>query len=223
MLDQSNRRISFTWLREKRTREAQIAAGWSGVMSLPRMLSLNGGELNILPVPELQRLRRSKIQFSNLRLSAKNLLLLEKVTGDCLEIIAEFLPGNFEEVGLILRATADGAEQTRLFYRTTDQTVRMDTRKSSLSPDATGSVESSKLNLRRGETLVFNVFLDASTIEVFVNGRACISDRVYPTRADAIRVGVFVTGSDAKVRRLEAWTMQPISPDRLTSPVPIIF
>jgi beta-fructofuranosidase len=37
-LDESGRRIAFGWSREARSVEAQIAAGWAGVMTLPRLL-----------------------------------------------------------------------------------------------------------------------------------------------------------------------------------------
>ena len=34
-------------------------------------------------------------------------------------------------------------------------------------------------------------------IEVYANGRACISDRIYPTREDSIGVGAFARGRGA--------------------------
>jgi Beta-fructosidases (levanase/invertase) len=48
-LDAQGRRIVWGWIQERRSREAQRAAGWSGVLSLPRVLSLREGHLAIEP------------------------------------------------------------------------------------------------------------------------------------------------------------------------------
>src|SRR5262249_5014351 len=48
--DAAGRRIMFGWLREERDTQAQRAAGWSGVMSLPRILSITAdGALGMRP------------------------------------------------------------------------------------------------------------------------------------------------------------------------------
>jgi beta-fructofuranosidase len=58
MLDDQGRRLIWGWLREGRSREAQRAAGWSGAISLPRVVSLDAaGRLHSKPAPELQALR----------------------------------------------------------------------------------------------------------------------------------------------------------------------
>ena len=58
LLDANGRRIFFDWVRELRGNERERASGWSGVMTVPRLLSLDpGGHLQIDPVPELEVLR----------------------------------------------------------------------------------------------------------------------------------------------------------------------
>ena len=52
--DAQGRRIIFGWVQEGRSVEAQLASGWSGVMSLPRVLSLGpDGHVCMQPAPEL--------------------------------------------------------------------------------------------------------------------------------------------------------------------------
>ena len=216
MLDGRNRRISFTWLREKRTREAQIEAGWSGVMSIPRLLTLKDEELHIEPIPELQQLRGPKTRLTNLNIRANTTRWLSNVQGDCLEITAELALGAAGEAGLILRSTADGEEQTRLLWRKTDGMLVLDTSKASLNKDCTGTIEKFPLKLLPHETLKLHIFLDASVIEVFANSRACISDRVYPSRLDAAAVGIFAMGGPVKLKIWNSWRLNPISPDRMT-------
>ncbi len=54
-------------------------------------------------------------------------------------------------------------------------------------------------------------------IEVFANGRACLTGRVYPTRADSLGLGLVARGGSARLFSLSIWEMRPISPDRLTT------
>jgi beta-fructofuranosidase len=55
------RRLIWGWLREERSQEAQLAAGWSGVMSLAAAPSLGrDGGLRLAPAAEYAKLRRKK-------------------------------------------------------------------------------------------------------------------------------------------------------------------
>ena len=48
----------FGWMQEGRTDAAAVAAGWSGVMSLPRVVSAGAdGSLHQAPAPEVDALR----------------------------------------------------------------------------------------------------------------------------------------------------------------------
>src|SRR6202035_228809 len=51
------RRILWGWVTEGRSVEAQRAAGWSGVMSLPRELKLLGSQVQMRPAAEVETLR----------------------------------------------------------------------------------------------------------------------------------------------------------------------
>jgi beta-fructofuranosidase len=56
----------------------------------------------------------------------------------------------------------------------------------------------------RGEEVALRVYLDRSVIEVFLNDRICITDRIYP--ADTASTGIAVIGQ-AHLTSLEAWEM----------------
>jgi beta-fructofuranosidase len=57
-LDDQNRRVLFGWLREDRTGAEMTRAGWSGVQSIPRVLTLDAQHrLHMAPVPELKAIR----------------------------------------------------------------------------------------------------------------------------------------------------------------------
>jgi len=227
MEDEKGRRIWWGWLREKRSSEAQTAAGWAGVMSLPKLLTLRrDGTLGVEPVPEVRVLRGGQQKtISNRTIEPNGPLLLDGVSTDCAEVDVEIELGSAHQAGLRVRAAADGREQTLIGYDRDTQELFSDTTASSTdAATATGQglranrgVEKGKLVLQNGEPLRLRVYVDASVIETFANGRASISDRVYPSSDAALGVGLFVKGGTARVRSMAVWQLTPISNDRLTS------
>jgi beta-fructofuranosidase len=64
------RRLLFGWITESRSREAQVADGWSGVLSLPRVVtSGDDGLPRFTPAPELEGLRGTVLQETDLHTS----------------------------------------------------------------------------------------------------------------------------------------------------------
>lgn len=57
------------------------------------------------------------------------------------------------------------------------------------------------------------VFIDRSIIEVFANGRQCLTLRAYPTLKDSTGVSVFARGGGARLVSLNAWQMRSIWPE----------
>jgi beta-fructofuranosidase len=226
MEDEKGRRIWWAWLREKRISEAQVTAGWAGVMSLPKLLTLRkDGLLGIEPVPELEVLRRDHKKISGHNIEPNGPLVLKGVGGDCVEIEVEIDLGDAHQAGVRVRAAADGSEQTVIGYDRDKQELFSDTTGSSTDP-ATASglgfrrnrgIESGQLILAKGEPLRLRVYVDASVIETFANGRTSISDRVYPTHAATLGIGLFAKGGTARLRSMTVWHLDPISRDRLTS------
>ena len=90
LLDDKGRRILWGWITEGRSQEEQVAAGWSGVLSLPRVVSiLPDGRLGFSPAPELEELRGRQ---------------LDDPRGDALEVIARFRKTD-GRVGITYRST----------------------------------------------------------------------------------------------------------------------
>jgi len=221
MLDAKDRRIYWAWVRERRTKEAYTAAGWAGVMSLPHLLTLRADNtLGIEPLPELKLLRGAPKEFRGIALSPGKDFMIAGVPGDCVEILAEFDPGTAGQAGFKVRGAADGAEYTIAGYSRATGTLFTDTRHSSLNTENTRAVQSGSFSLTGGEMLKLHIFLDGSVMEIFANGRACLIERLYPTRPDSIGISAFAQGGKAELRSLRVWPVKPISPDRLTTPLP---
>lgn len=92
LADAAGRRVAFAWLRETRPVEDQVRAGWSGVLSLPRVLTaLPDGSLGVEPAAELAALRVEPALPADIR------------AGGCYEVEAELLPSGGRPCGLLLQ------------------------------------------------------------------------------------------------------------------------
>ncbi len=211
--DPKGRRILFGWSWEGRSEAAQLAAGWAGVLTLPRTLSLGpDGLLCSAPAPEVEKLRGTEF-----RLDAQGLQVGETrlpLQGNCLEIQAEFEPGA-GACGLKVLVSPDGAEETLIGYRSMPDggRVYVDRMHASLSPDTARDVYEGPLALAHGEPLKLHVYIDRSILEVYANERACLTTRVYPYSRASTGVILFAE-SPARLLSLKAWPQEPVWPFR---------
>jgi beta-fructofuranosidase len=199
--DALGRRVMFGWLWEGRDREAQVAAGWAGVMSLPRVLvPRSDGQLGMEPAPELESLRGRHTNRLDIR-------------GSALEIIAEFAPSQADQFGLKVLRSPDGSEETLVGFEPRSGWLSIDRARSSRDRATDREPHGTSLRLSEGERLRLHIFVDHSVIEVFANGRACLTTRVYPSRADSVGVELFARGDQADLERLDCWEMASIWPE----------
>jgi sucrose-6-phosphate hydrolase SacC (GH32 family) len=83
--------------------------------------------------------------------------------------------------------------------------------KSSLSDKPHKSNLIGRIEIRKGQKLKLHIYVDHSVIEVFANGQACISTRIYPTREDSVNVSVFALYEAAvTLNQLDVWEMKSI-------------
>ncbi len=208
--DPHGRRILWGWLREAREVQAQLAAGWSGVMSLPRVLTmLPDGSLGQEPAEELQRLRGEAVTRADVDLRVGGDVPLD-IEGGCVEIEAEaaLKPGARFVISVL--TSPEGEERTEVYFDARQERVGIDTTMSSLDPTAESRDTGGPLALRPDEPLQVRVFVDRSVVEVFANGRACVTERVYPSRPDSVGIRVGVRGDGGALRRLSVWEMRSI-------------
>ena len=193
LLDGKGRRILWGWVTEGRPQEECTAAGWSGVLSLPRALGIRkDGALSISPVPELKALRGAKHAVS---MKTDSVKMLDDIRGQALEVIARFKPNGAKRIGLVLRSTADQSECTSVYA---DQEQKL-----LVAEDAKGRRVQAPFEVTPGEEITLHAFLDHSVIEVFANDRACLTARSYTQRPDADHIGIFSAGPAEC--SLEAW------------------
>lgn len=225
LLDDKDRRILWAWAVDQRRPDPE--QNIVGVMTLPRVLSVDEhGVVRIEPAPELAALRRNHRRFDDIALVAGVELPLEQVNGDCLEltVVADVEPAT--RFGLKLRVAPDGREQTMLAFDAAAGEFLIDTTHSSLDdngwrpspmdfwrghPAKNLTVQHMPFVLPPGEPLKLHIFLDRSILEVFVNDRHCMTQRIYPTQAASREVMLFAEGAGARVRYIDAWDMGAVN------------
>jgi beta-fructofuranosidase len=208
--DQQGRRIMFGWLWEGRSIEAHEAAGWAGVMSLPRVLSLRpDGWISFEPAPELVALRDAHRRWEAVPVLSAEYFAPE-IQGNRLEIAVELAPGDATTCGIDVLRSPDGAEYTRIVYDRARRRLEIDRRHSSSNAEDQHDVLGGDLELSEGEPLRLRIFVDSSVVEVFANGRICATSRVYPSRRNSSGVALFAEGGASEARSIDIWEIGPI-------------
>jgi beta-fructofuranosidase len=216
--DRPGRRLMWGWLREGREKDAQVAAGWSGALSVPTILSLDAdGHLARQPAPELQQLRGARTRASGVALApagtdVSGADVFGGLAGRQLEIVAVFEPGAAASVGLAVLRSPGGEEETRIVYDRVAGELCIERRLASLDPETAHDRHAVNLPLDRDGTLRLDVFVDGSIVEVFANDRVSLTSRVYPKRPDSTGVRFFAQGDDAVLRDVDIWAMDSIWP-----------
>jgi len=212
LLDNKGRRIMWAWIFDGRKKKTRKASGWSGTMSLPRVLWLaDDGMLRMAPPEELKTLRYNQKKFQFLTVKADSELPLKYISGNSFELSMEMVPDGAQQFGVKVCASPDGQEQTLIFYDANDRKLKIDTDKSSLG-EGPKSVEAGPFELKPGEPLKLRVFVDKSVVEVFANDRQAVMRRIYPSRKDSVNVVLFSKGGSVKIPVLKAWDMMPSNP-----------
>ncbi len=211
LLDNLGRRLIIGWLPEDREQSAAVEAGWAGCLSVPRVLTRQGdGALSCAPVPELSALRGEPRRFADIALQPGTRVPLDGLQGEALDLVATIDPGDAAQVGLVVRASPGGEEETRLLYDRASESLILDRARSSLSEGVGREERRAPLRLAPGEPLKLRVLLDHSAIEVFAADGVPLTSRIYPSRPDSLGVGVLAEGGMARLQALEGWPMRSI-------------
>lgn len=230
LLAPDGRRVFWGWVTDCRVGSTREATG-SGVMSLPRTLELGEDDsLRVAPAEELAALRRNRRELAAgetpLELPVGE-TPLEAPGGLAYELAVEIDPLEASAVGLKLYCSPDGREETGLWYDRARKLLLIDTTWSTLRDDVTygitpiaiysyGSraqnhqpahVVEAPFELARGETLQLRVFVDGPLLEVFANGRQCLTQQVFPALPTSREARLCARGGRARLVSGEAWEM----------------
>ena len=212
LLDDKGRRIMWAWIFDRPGFKMRTDYGWSGTMSLPRVLWPGKDGMPRMNVPEeIKLLRYNPVKKGSMSVPAGGDLVVKGVCGNSLELAVEIRSGGARRFGVKVCRSPGGEEETPVFYDAEEKKLKIDTRRSSMT-EGPKSVEAGPFELRPGEPLKLRVFVDKSVVEVLANDRQAVMRRIYPSRKDSVGVSVFANGGPVRVTRFDAWEMMPSNP-----------
>jgi beta-fructofuranosidase len=183
-LDAHGNRILWGWITETRPQAEYAAAGWSGMMSLPRRLSITNGALVMAPAPEIASLRTGPR------------------TGDAVKR----LPTAAQEIHLTFEQDEVGSPAEHSFIDSQGAVLLIRT---GVPQPSTIRVNGREIPGDIGGPLDLHIFLDHSVAEIFINQRQVITQRYYSRTPMEPAVSVTIAGP-CRITQQQAWSLKSI-------------
>ena len=194
MEDDKGRRIIVGWMGVPEEEDyPTVKNEWLHCLTLPRELKVIDGVLYQLPIEEMKGIRGEKTEFNG-TVNGET----EAGKGTVYEMIAEFSDFS-DDFGLKLRTGENSETVIKFDYK--EKKLILD-RSRGEQPDK----KPRKVYLGEIEKLDLRIFVDNSSVEVFVNGgKEVFSSRIFPQKnADGIKVF-----SEGNVNiKIEKWEWQ---------------
>ncbi len=203
MVDRDGNRILWGWIPEARPVEEYKRSGWAGVMSLPRVLTLDSnGDLEMRVDTRVQSLRGPETKAQKASGTVPDGLKITDYSGEVLCVTNKLT----KPVRLALTSSA----QTQgAFFSVSCDPRDKETPLAIDGKPIVGTVPEGKLQVR--------LYFDGSVIEVFVNDHVACTRRIYLPGEKAADVMVTFEGGAEQLQQLSVWQLRPISRDRLTT------
>ncbi|OCG10197.1 glycosyl hydrolase family 32 [Gilliamella sp. wkB178] len=201
------RRLVFAWMDMWESKSPSKQDKWRGCFTIPRELILDGNNhLRNRPIKELETLREKSKSLVDI--VVKDQLKNTAIESINCELIVEFdmTQSNAERFGLQLAATPDGKQATLLYVDLQSQRIILDRSFSGLDLKGYRSVR-----LPKTKKLCLHIYVDVSSVEVFVNNDLySFSSRIYPKLPAKRQVNLFAENGTAKIIKLDSWQLKSI-------------
>ena len=222
-LDKSGNRILWGWIQETRPEAEYSAAGWAGLMSLPRVLTMGqDGRLKISVDPAVEKLRKheQKLHLAPAKPAehgSKEMQSTERLKDACGEILCVVNPN--EPFTLDLLDTSQHTEAPKDPTAVVAMQISLISLRYSHANPGELVVDQQRMpiHLAADEPLGLHFYIDGSVIELFVNNQITCTKRFYYPGVAAPEIAVSITGKQSDISRLSMWQLTPISKDRLTT------
>lgn len=173
--------------------------GWMHILTIPRELFIKDGKLMQKPIEELKLLRREEISIPKIKLNNEE-IMLSNLEGDSFEIICEMEYSKAEYLGLKMRHGHE-SEGTIISYDVKAEKLVLDRENTSLLKR-----EKRRCSIKNSGKIKLHIFMDKSSIEVFVNdGEETFTSRIYPRKEDN-KISLFCKGGSLKAE-LKFWNI----------------
>lgn len=183
-LDARGNRILWGWITETRPQAEYAAAGWSGMMSLPRRLSIQNGALVMEPASEVASLR----------------------TGSRTGSAVKRLPTAAQEIRLTLQPSSEPFFDQSFVDRQGAALLLRDSMQQSPNVLRIGDTE---IPLKNDLPLDIHIFFDHSVAEIFINHHHAITRRYYARTPMEPAVAITL-GGPWRIIQQQAWSLKSI-------------
>ncbi len=214
--EKDGRRLFLGWMSNWQYANVVPTTVWRSAMTLPRELNLvhnkDGYILISNPVEELKTLRSEKTQnYHELQgITGRREIKPDSINLSLCELLFNFtgLSNTVDSVGIILENNAH--EKMVIGYSRVLKQMFADRTASGQSGFSKLFAGVSKAPYVAGEKLRFHIFVDASSVEVFVDdGNLVMTNLVFPT-GNFTHLNVFSTGGDVILKSAEFYNLKRI-------------
>ncbi len=206
--DAVDRLVYMGIIPEDRSVEDQVKAGWRHLFSLPRAIRLlNDSTIGQIPHPNLCRLRENEVQILDRTIAPGTQDNLPEISGSQVEVELKVKADSAAVFALQAFKNTDGSEVTSIQFDLANNKVKLDRSKSTLSI-AAKDVRESKYVFDYKEPITVRLFLDHSTLEVFIDKVVVFSARVYPSKQESDKFDLVSQSGGVNVISLYKWDMK---------------
>lgn len=183
-LTPNGRRIVIGWMDMWESPMPESADGWAGALTIPRELIYQDGILKMKPIKELEKLRTRELLNKNYLVKGNQNIVSNSRN---YEAKLNLNVGDNDEAGFELR-NAENNLILRVVY---------DKRNNRIVLNRSGDDPEREAILSKTEQLEFHLYVDTSSIEIFINnGERTFTERFY---ADGAKLNV-ISEKDMKVQ-----------------------
>ncbi|MFC4324309.1 glycoside hydrolase family 32 protein [Litchfieldia salsa] len=202
------RRIAMGWMNNWSYGQSIPTSIWKSKMSIPRELTLKnvegeGVRLVQNPVSEFESLRNTADSWTNETVSPGN-SLLSNVTGDTLEIVAEFKTDTATAKEFGFKVRTGSGDKTTIGYDMVNSKIFVDRTDSGQSNFNSTFAARHEANMSpENNTVTLRILVDRSSVEVFGNnGKVVITDQIFPL-LQSNGLEIYSVDGDVTVNKLD--------------------
>jgi len=195
-------------LAEDRSEADQLKAGWRHTFSIPRLIRpMKNNLIGQVPHPNLCRLRENHRLVQNRVIQLNTNFNTPEVEGTQMEMNYVIKAEKSSSFMIQVYKNADLSEFTSILFNLATNKIALD-RRSSTQSNATKDYREAQYIFDEKDNINIRIFLDHSTLEVFIDNALVFSARVYPSKIDSKKTDIILTSGVVQLVSLDAWDLK---------------
>ncbi|BCZ48715.1 glycosyl hydrolase [Clostridium gelidum] len=182
LITPDNRRIMIAWMQSWERNIPSDKFGFTGMMTIPRELTVKNNKLIQNPVREIENYRSNKIEYKNVKIDGD--VRLDNIEGNCIDLIIEIPKVDYMTFEIKLFKNEEF--ETVLSYNAKEKVLTFDR---SNSGSGINALNKTTTKIESGnDEIKLRLLIDLYSVEVFVNdGEYTMTSTVYsPENAQEI-------------------------------------